>query len=138
MQQQIISTITGATSPDVPQDLNVKKLLYKGVYEFNNLDYEYQYVSGFKSMFNFQYVTSRSEMLPEFLIGWNDFSYFRRMWSKGNWATRLRLGIATNNDTPFAVSVILLIEELLQLSLTQNIDILYTKKVGLLSKVMLL
>ncbi len=93
---------SGATSPDVPLDLNVKKLLYKVIYEYNDLDYFYQYVSGFRSTFNFQYVTSRNEVLPEFLIGWNDFSYFRRMWSKGNWATRLRLGIATNNESPFA------------------------------------
>ncbi len=93
---------SGATSPDVPQDLSVKKLLYKGIYEYNNLDYYYQYVSGFKSTFNFQYVTSRDETLPEFLIGWNDFSYFKRIGQKGNWATRLRLGISTNNDSPFA------------------------------------
>ncbi len=94
---------SGATSPNVPQELRVHKLLYKGIYEFNNLNYDYQYVEGFRSIFNFQYVTSRNEeQLPEFLIGWNDFQYFRRMWSKGNWATRLRLGVATNNDTPFA------------------------------------
>jgi len=70
---------SGATSLDVPLDLNVKKLLYKAIYEYNNLEYDYQYVSGFKSMFNFQYVTSRSEALPEFLIGWNDFLYFKRI-----------------------------------------------------------
>ncbi|MBN4070045.1 outer membrane protein assembly factor [Olleya sp. AH-315-F22] len=93
---------SGATSPDVPLDLNVHKLLYKGIYEFNNLDYYYQYVSGFKSMFNFQYVTSTSEMLPSFLIGWNDFFYFKRLGEKGNWASRLRLGLSTNDETPFA------------------------------------
>lgn len=93
---------SGAISPDVPQNLNVKKLLYKLIYEYDNLDYNYQYVSGFKSMLNFQYVTSRDVVLPEFLIGWNDFSYYKRFGEKGNWASRLRLGLATNNDTPFA------------------------------------
>ncbi len=93
---------SGATSPDVPQDLNVHKLLYKGVYEYNNLDYYYQYVSGFKSMFNFQYVTSTSIMLPSFLIGWNDFFYFTRIGNKGNWANRLRLGLSSNDESPFA------------------------------------
>ncbi|MCF6296201.1 MAG: outer membrane protein assembly factor [Flavobacteriaceae bacterium] len=93
---------TGATNPDVPQKLNVHKLLYKGIYEFNNLDYYYQYVSGFRSMFNFQYVTSTSEMLPSFLIGWNDFYYFKRLGEKGNWASRLRLGLSSNDETPFA------------------------------------
>ncbi len=92
----------GATNPDVPQSINVHKLLYKFIYEYNNLDYYYQYLSGFKSMFNFQYVTSTSENLPEFLIGWNDFFYFKRIGKKGNWANRLRLGLSTNNDSPFA------------------------------------
>ena len=93
---------SGATSEDIPQNLKVKKLLYKAIYEYNNLDYYYQYVSGFRSTFNFQYVTSRDNILPEFLIGWNDFSYFKRIGIKGNWASRLRLGIASNNDSPFA------------------------------------
>ena len=93
---------SGATSPDVPQELTVHKLLYKGIYEYNNLDYYYQYVSGFRSMLNFQYVTSRDEMLPEFIIGWNDFYYFNRINKKGNLASRLRIGFATNDNTPFA------------------------------------
>ncbi len=92
----------GATSLDIPQELNVDKFLYKGVYEYNNLDYYYQYVSGFKSVFNFQYVLSRDDRLPEFLIGWNDFFYFKRVGEKGNWANRLRIGFSSNNDSPFA------------------------------------
>ena len=92
----------GATNPSVPQELRVKKLLYKLIYEFNNINYYYQYLEGFQSVFNFQYVTSTNETLPEFVIGWNDFSYFLRVGKKGNWANRLRLGLATNNDSPFA------------------------------------
>lgn len=94
---------SGATSPNVPQELKVDKLLYKFIYEYNNLNYDYQYVEGFRSIFNFQYVHSRDEeQLPDFLIGWNDFQYFERVGEKGNWANRVRLGIATNDDTPFA------------------------------------
>ncbi len=93
----------GATNPDVPQNLRVKKLLYKLIYQYTNLDYFYQYISGFASTLNFQYVTSTNDvMLPEFVIGWNDFTYYRRMGKKGNWASRLRMGLSTNNNTPFA------------------------------------
>ena len=53
-------------------------------------------------MFNFQYVTSNVEMLPEFVIGWNDFFYFDRVGERGNWASRLRIGLSSNDDTPFA------------------------------------
>lgn len=93
----------GATDPNVPQELKVHKLLYKLIYDYNNLNYDYQYVEGFRSILNFQYVTSKNEtQLPSFVIGWNDFQYFKRFGKKGNWASRLRLGLATNNETPFA------------------------------------
>jgi len=94
--------ISGATDPAIPLNLNVKKLLYKFVYDYDNLDYYYQFVSGFKSILNFQYVTSRNTALPEFAIGWNDFLYFKRIGKKGNLANRLRLGISSNDDSPFA------------------------------------
>lgn len=92
----------GATNPNVPRELNVHKWLVKGIYEYNKLDYFYQYVSGFRSQFNFQYVTSTNDALPDFFIGWNDFFIFKRIGEKGNWANRLRLGLSTNDETPFA------------------------------------
>ena len=93
---------TGATNPNVPQELNVHKWLLKGVYEYSNLDYFYQYVSGFKSQFNFQYVTSTNDMLPDFFIGRNDFYFFKRIGERGNWANRVRIGLSKNDKTPFA------------------------------------
>ncbi|MFT5891900.1 MAG: outer membrane protein assembly factor BamA [Dokdonia sp.] len=92
----------GATSDQVPQELVVDKVLFKGVYEYDTLDYYYQYLNGFKSTFNIQYVVASNETLPDFLIWWNDFQYFLRIGEKGNWANRLRLGLATNADSPFA------------------------------------
>ncbi|MCB4799151.1 POTRA domain-containing protein [Neotamlana laminarinivorans] len=97
--------ISGATSEGVPPTLDVKKILYKLIYEYNNLNYHYQYVEGFRSILNFQYVHSREgdrKKFPDFLIGWNDFLYYKRLGKKGNWANRLRLGTSTNNETPFA------------------------------------
>jgi outer membrane protein assembly factor BamA len=92
----------GATDINVPQDLNVHKLLYKLIYEYDSINYFYQYLDGFKSTFNFQYVTTTNSSLPEFLIGWNDFNYYLRIGENGNWASRLRLGLASNNKSPFA------------------------------------
>lgn len=94
--------LSGTTSSEVPQELNVDKHLVKLIYDFNNLEYFYQYLEGFRSVLNFQYVGSSDLNLPEFLIGFNDFSYFHRIGKKGNWANRLRLGLASNIDTPFA------------------------------------
>lgn len=96
------SFVAGATNPSIPKDFNIDKELYKAIYEYNGLDYYYQFTSGFKSTFNFQYVISSDATLPDFLIGWNDFQYFSRVGDLGNWASRLRLGLASNKDSPFA------------------------------------
>jgi len=93
---------SGATSPDVPQALKVNKHLIKLIYNYDNIKYNYQYLEGFRSTLNFQYVGSTDEQLPEFLIGFNDFTYFKRVGNRGNWASRLRLGLASNVDSPFA------------------------------------
>ena len=92
----------GATNPEVPLELNVDKYLFKLIYDYNDLSYFYYYLSGFRSLLNFQVVLSSDESLPEFLIGFNDFLYFARIGNKGNWASRLRLGLASNVDSPFA------------------------------------
>lgn len=92
----------GSTDPDVPQALNVNKHLFKFIYNYDAITYYYQYLSGFKSALNLQYVNSANEQLPEFMIGFNDFTYFFRVGQKGNWANRLRLGLSSNLDTPFA------------------------------------
>ena len=94
--------LSGATNPTVPQALKVDKHLFKFIYKFDDIEYFYQYLSGFRSSLNFQYVGSSDAMLPEFIIGFNDFAYFHRLGDKGNWASRLRLGLASNVDTPFA------------------------------------
>lgn len=83
-------------------ELNIHKWLLKNIYEYNNLDYNYQYVSGFRSQFIFQYVIAIKKMQPNFIIGWNDFFYFKRHGKYGNWANRLRVGLSSNNKTPFA------------------------------------
>ncbi len=92
----------GATNSSVPQELKVDKHLIKLIYNYDDIAYSYQYLEGFRSTLNFQYVGSTDTALPEFLIGFNDFTYFSRIRERGNWASRLRLGLASNVDTPFA------------------------------------
>ncbi|QLG45780.1 BamA/TamA family outer membrane protein [Costertonia aggregata] len=94
--------ISGATSDGVPLELKVDKHLFKLIYNYDDVNYFYQYLYGFKSSLNLQYVGSSDVSLPEFWIGFNDFSYYRRIGKKGNWASRLRLGLASNVDSPFA------------------------------------
>ncbi len=93
--------LNGVTNNEIPQKLNLKKLLFKFVYNYSNLKYYFQYLDGFKSQFYGQLVKSDGDQ-KDFLIAWNDFFYFKRVGERGNWANRIRMGLATNNDTPFA------------------------------------
>jgi hypothetical protein len=83
---------TGDIEPGVPSQLDVNKRLFKLIYTHENLNYFYFYISGFKSVFNGQFVTSEIKSQNNFLIAWNDFLYYKRVGEKGNWANRLRLG----------------------------------------------
>ena len=94
--------LSGDTSPEVPLNLDLDKTLLKFVYSYNNLKYYYQYVNGFKSKLYVQYVTTTNDFQNDFLIAWNDFFYYKRLGKKGNFANRLRLGLASNEDSPFA------------------------------------
>ena len=104
---EVISGAEQALAENIPIAFNLDKKLLKLVYEYNGLDYYYQYVDGFQSTLNVQYVTVNQNQegantLPNFFIFWNDFLYFLRVGEKGNWASRLRLGLASNEDSPFA------------------------------------
>ena len=94
--------LSGDTDPAIPQSVDLNKTLLKFVYMYNNLDYYYQYVEGFKSVLYAQYVTTNTALQNDFFIAWNDFFYFKRIGAKGNWANRLRFGLSSNQKTPFA------------------------------------
>lgn len=94
--------VSGNIPDEVPRSLDLDKVLFKLVYDYDKLNYSYQYLSGFRSLLTLQSVTSNNEMQEDFFIAWNDLFYFKRVSEKGNWANRLRLGVATNSESPFA------------------------------------
>lgn len=100
--EEAYSYLNGLTSDAIPQSLALNKFLLKFLYEYDDLNYEYQYLEGIKNTFYFQYVTTENNFQDNFLIGWSDFMYFERVGEKGNWANRFRFGVASNNASPFA------------------------------------
>lgn len=94
--------ISGATASDVPQLLEINKTLFKSNYIYDNLLYDFYLVKGFKSTFFGQYVISSNDFQNDFFIAWNDLSYFKRIGKTGNWANRLRLGLSSNDKSPFS------------------------------------
>lgn len=93
--------LTGFFDPS-KESLDLNKALLKFVYTYDSLDYFYQYVNGFKSQLYVQYVVTENDFQNDFFIAWNDFFYYKRLGANGNWANRLRVGLATNEDSPFA------------------------------------
>jgi len=94
--------LTGLTSDGIPTNFEINKVLFKFIYDLDFLDYNYQYVTGFRSLLYTQYVTTNNSFQDEFFIAWNDFFYYKQVGNRGNWANRLRLGLSSNNDSPFA------------------------------------
>ncbi len=94
--------IDGNLPIGIPSRLDADKIAYRGEYEYNAIDIDYQYASGFRSLLDVRFVTGGEGLLNDFFIGRNDFEYFKRIGKKGNWANRLRLGYASNDSTPFA------------------------------------
>jgi hypothetical protein len=92
----------GAKSEGIPTDLNLNKKLLKFQYFYDDLNYNYYLINGFKSNFSLQYVMTKNDFQDKFIIGWNDFLYYKYVGHKGNWASRLRLGLASNNNSPFS------------------------------------
>ncbi len=94
--------ISGTINADVPLLLELNKVLFKFNYNFDNLKYDFYLVNGFKSIFTGQYVVSTNEFQNDFTIAWNDFSLYKRVGKTGNWASRLRIGISSNDASPFS------------------------------------
>lgn len=93
--RQFISNTPG------PDGLTQTKWLSKISYTENFLDYHSFYLQGLDWQVLFQnvYNTKDQSLFNTFQL---NARYFHRVKQKGNLATRLRLGIASNNDTPFA------------------------------------
>jgi len=95
--------------PNRPLSLQANKLIYKLGYRYVDLDIDYQYLDGFSSEFTGQYIDFQNgdetgtEFLDSFLSLRNDFTYYKKINKRGNWANRLRLAAAFGNeDSPFA------------------------------------
>uniref|UniRef100_UPI00404B89FA POTRA domain-containing protein n=2 Tax=Flavobacterium sp. TaxID=239 RepID=UPI00404B89FA len=94
--------IDGATNPNVPTTLDVQKQLVKFLYSYDDVTFNYYLWDGFRNNLYVQYVTSDNDFQNKFLIGWNDFLYYKTINPNGNWASRLRLGLSSNDESPFS------------------------------------
>lgn len=88
-----------------PNMLQQPKSLFKLIHHHSNINYHFFYLSGFDNRASYQTVYNFQDN-SWFHIFLNDTRYFRRVGRKGNAAARFRVGMATNNNTPFAPFVL--------------------------------
>lgn len=94
---------------DRPDNIVLNKWLIKLNHEYYKVEQYYQYLDGLVNRFNLQSVLTINSPDPNerpFYIFWNDLIYYKRVRQKGNWASRFRVGLSTNNDSPFSPFVV--------------------------------
>lgn len=94
--------IDGATDVNVPQTLDVNKQMAKFLYSYDDVTFNYYLWDGIRNNLYVQYVISDNSFQNKFLIAWNDFLYYKKVNSNDNWATRLRVGLSSNDKSPFS------------------------------------
>jgi outer membrane protein assembly factor BamA len=88
-----------------PEAATRRKALAKAIYRFGQLNYHYYEINGFNNILNVQSVYDFDDHTPFFILI-NDSHFFQRTDMKGNFAARLRIGLSSNNDSPFAPFVL--------------------------------
>lgn len=92
-------------NPPGPESLTQSKLLFKLQYQSDYLDYDLFYLKGLSWGINWQNVYNFYDQSWFYSLQFEGRQFFK-IGEKGNLAMRLRLGISTNNDTPFAPFVV--------------------------------
>jgi hypothetical protein len=88
-----------------PAEFKTSKTLFKFRYDHNKINYFYFYQSGIQFVSDYQVVYSLDGD-PTFHIVFNTFKYFKRIGYRGNLASRLKFGLSSNQDSPFAPFVL--------------------------------
>ncbi|MEM7371599.1 MAG: BamA/TamA family outer membrane protein [Bacteroidota bacterium] len=88
-----------------PERARQEKLLFKVVHQYNRISDHRLYLEGWDNTLNAQRIWNLDDQ-STFDIILNDTRYFKRLGRQHTLAARLRLGISSNNDSPFAPFVL--------------------------------
>ena len=98
------------TNPELttpgPNELDLSKGLLKASHAHRKLNYHWERLEGTAHETVFQAVRTFSGNDDNFVIGWHDFRYYRMRGRRANLALRLRAGLSTNVNSPFAPFVL--------------------------------
>ncbi len=90
-----------------PASAKIRKVLYKLTHSIDRVNRHAINFGGWSINQHFQVIDDIDSGYDAFLIYWADILYFRRLQAMGgNLAARVRLGVSSNNETPFAPFVL--------------------------------
>ncbi|MFT4833387.1 MAG: outer membrane protein insertion porin family, partial [Flavobacteriaceae bacterium] len=78
--------------------------LVKVMVEHDRSNWFYYFRDGWQHQLHAQTVYTVDE--PSFYIAFNDLKYYERVGQRGNFASRLRMGLSSNQESPFAPFVL--------------------------------
>ncbi len=87
--------------PNAPTQLEQPKVLFKIMHRSNRVNNHFFYRSGLYNQTRYETVYALQDR-TWFHILFNDTHYYQRYGNRGNLALRLRMGISSNSDSPFA------------------------------------
>lgn len=93
--------IAGQEQTPGPGEAFRNKFAFKYHYVQDNVDHFYFYEDGWGNHFHYQYVNTINESY-QFHLFYNESFFCKRFGERSNFASRLRFGLSTNNDSPFA------------------------------------
>ena len=94
--------IDGATAAGIPISYQLNKKLLKFEFGIEHIKYDYYKLDGFKNNVNFQsIIPNKTNQVDGFNVVFNDFNFYKNF-GYTNCASRIRLGISTNINSPFA------------------------------------
>ncbi len=91
--------------PGAPALADKNKTIFKAIWDINKVNSNYFYQAGWANRLTTEAVYSLDGD-PSFYIMLNDLRWHKRIGNRGNFASRSRFGISTNQKTPFAPFVL--------------------------------
>ena len=98
--------LEGFQNLDFPAKFNKTKYLTKFQYFNENVKYNFYQLNGLKNSFVYQNILTGSDFKNLFLIFTNDLVFYKKFKTNTNWASRFRIGLSSNNFSPFSAFAI--------------------------------
>jgi hypothetical protein len=97
----------GKESSQIPNTFTTQKFLFKLNFDFNRLEQFYYFFSGFRNLIQLNNVWGTNFGGEKYFYALeNEATFSKRIKTKGNWASRLKIGVSRNFETPFPAFVI--------------------------------